>query len=425
MKVLLVLLQRCLLFPLSFLLPRTPGTWVFGAPQDGFSGNPKYLFLWMSHFRPDVTCTWLTGSPATRALLRGRGYRCELRWSPAGVRAAASAQFHVVANDGSDTNFAFTGGARVLNLWHGVGIKNILRGARVGANAQLYAARWRPDVYLRSLHRFRRPDLVLATSPDMAAHFARCFDVPLERCPVLGYPRLDPYVDASFRELCLSFGDYDALRERCAGRTTYLYTPTLRDDDADLFSEAVPDVAALSAALAATDAVLLLKLHPFSAASVAGAVADYDNIVVWPEDLDLYPVLADVDCLITDYSSLLYDYIAFADSGVVVYAFDFERYVAQDRDLAFPFEENVVGVRADSFAELCAVLADGRALAPLETERLARIRTRFWGSAQPPSRPASAAIAAYAAGEPASLLRSGVPGHGDGLPPSGAGRHGA
>jgi hypothetical protein len=143
----------------------------------------------------------------------------------------------------------------------------------------------------------------------------------------------------------LSFGDYDALQELCAERTTYLYTPTLRDDDADLLGEALPDLAALSAALEPTNGVLLLKLHPFSAASVAEAVEEYDNIVVWPQELDLYPVLADMDCLITDYSSLLYDYVAFADSGVVIYAFDYDRYVAQDRDLAFPLEDNIVGSR--------------------------------------------------------------------------------
>jgi CDP-glycerol glycerophosphotransferase (TagB/SpsB family) len=400
MTVLLALLQRCLVFPLAFLVPRTPGLWVFGAPQDGFSGNPKYLFLWMSEHRPDVRVVWLTGSVATRELLRERGYRCELRWSPAGMAAAARARYHVVANDGSDTCLAFTGGARVLNLWHGVGVKNILRGARVGQNADLYRRLWRPDVYLRSMHRFRRPALVLSTSPTMSEHFARCFDVPVDRCPQLGYPRLDPLVDEQFRTLCLSFGDYEALRKQCAGRTVYLYAPTLRDDDEDFFGEAVPDLTALSEALRATDGVLLLKLHPFTSAAVGEQVTAIDNIMVWPADLDLYPVLDEVDCLITDYSSLLYDYIAVADSGVVIYAYDYERYVAKDRDLAFPFEDNIVGRRADSFEQLCQVLRSGDALAELPGQRLAELRTRFWGTAGPVRQPAGPAIADFVAGRP-------------------------
>lgn len=395
-QVLLLVLQRGVLFPLSRLTPRRADTWVFGAPQDGFSGNPKYLFLWVSEHRPDIRAVWMTGSRSTYELLRSRGYRCEMRWSLAGLVAGVTARFHVVANDGSDTCFAYTGGAQLLNLWHGVGIKNVVRAVRVGHHADLLAGRWRPDAFLRSMPRFRRPELVLATSPVMAEHFARCFDVPLARCPVLGYPRLDPFVDEQFRELCLSFGDYDALRRLVGGRTTYLYAPTIRDDDQDFLSEAIPDFAALSRALRPTDGVLLLKLHPFTSAQVGAVVADLDNIVVWPPDLDLYPVLTEMDCLITDYSSLLYDYIAVADSGVVVYAFDYDRYIAKDRDLAFPLEDNILGQRADSFDQLCQVLGSGAALAALPEQRLATIRTRFWGSAHPPRQLASAAIAEVA-----------------------------
>src|SRR4051794_169207 len=166
--VLLALLQRCVLFPLSFLLPRRGDLWVFGAPQDSFSGNPKYLFLWMAEHRPDVQVVWLTGSPATLRLLRDRGYRCELRWSRAGMAAAARARYHVVANDGSDTCLPFTGGAQVLNLWHGVGIKNILRGARVGQNALLYRRLWRARVFFRSAPRVRRPAPGLFASPTLS-----------------------------------------------------------------------------------------------------------------------------------------------------------------------------------------------------------------------------------------------------------------
>jgi len=395
MTTLLALLARLVLFPLSFLLPRRRDLWVFGAPQDGFSGNPKFLFLWMSEHRPDVRCVWLTGSPDTVRLLREQGLRCELRWSRAGIAAAARARHHVVANDASDTSLAFSGGAAVLNLWHGVGIKNILRGARVGQNAALYRKLWRPDVYVRSAHRFRRPAMVLSTSPTMSEHFARSFDVPLDRCPPLGYPRIDPLVDEQFRARCLQFGNYAALRRLTAGRTVYLYAPTLRDDDGGQFTEAVPDLAALSEALRPSNGLLLLKLHPFTAGSVSAEVAAYDNIAVWPADLDLYPVLDEIDCLITDYSSMLYDYIAVAGAGVVIYAYDYERYVAKDRDLAFPLAENIIGQRADTFAELCRTLASGAALAELPADRLAELRLRFWGTADAVSRPASPAIAEF------------------------------
>ena len=150
--------------------------------------------------------------------------------------------------------------------------------------------------------------------------------------------------------------------------------------------------------LVATDGLLLLKLHPFTAASVGEQVAEFDNIAEWPAGLDLYPVLDTVDCLVTDYSSLLYDHIAVAGSGVVVYAYDYERYVSTDRDLAFPLADNVIGRRADTFAELLEVLRSGEALAELPADRLATLRERFWGTTGPVRRPASPAVADAVAG---------------------------
>lgn len=54
------------------------------------------------------------------------------------------------------------------------------------------------------------------------------------------------------------------------------------------------------------------------------------------------------DVLITDYSSILYDYLLMQEKETVLFLFDYEEYV-RDRDFYYPFEENVVGRKVSSF----------------------------------------------------------------------------
>src|SRR5690554_5904575 len=89
-------------YPLSGLTPRSKRVWVFGHMRDLFAGNPKYLYLWLSIYRPDIEAIWLTGSHETRRMLLESGYRAHSRWSVAGVCAALRAKIYVTAH-GADT----------------------------------------------------------------------------------------------------------------------------------------------------------------------------------------------------------------------------------------------------------------------------------------------------------------------------------
>jgi len=152
--------------------------------------------------------------------------------------------------------------------------------------------------------------------------------------------------------------------------------PTWRDTGRDFLADAFPDLPRFSRLLASRNALLYVKLHRHTTVNLP---AEFANIQKWPDGLDIYPVLNCFNVLITDYSSILYDWIFMKDSGVVIYTFDYDSYTKIDHDLAFPFEENIVGVKADDFECLCAVIQTGAAMAPLPKEKLALLRERFWG----------------------------------------------
>ena len=100
------------------------------------------------------------------------------------------------------------------------------------------------------------------------------------------------------------------------------------------------------------------------------------NIILADSKMDIYPVLPYTHVLITDYSSILYDWLLMEGKDVILYLYDYEEYV-KERDFYYPFDENVTGCRVESFEELCKVIDSGQyRLDPKERDRMIEL---FWG----------------------------------------------
>lgn len=98
------------------------------------------------------------------------------------------------------------------------------------------------------------------------------------------------------------------------------------------------------------DEVLLVRFHPFVSNSIE--LNDYRHIKPFPKGYEPYDILNMVDCLITDYSSVFFD---FANSGkkIVLFVYDKELYL-DDRGVyvqleTFPFPQvyNVTDLLAE------------------------------------------------------------------------------
>ena len=80
--------------------------------------------------------------------------------------------------------------------------------------------------------------------------------------------------------------------------------------------------------------------------------------------------------LITDYSSILYDYLLIPNKQVILYLYDYEEYV-HERDFYYPFDENVVGKRVTTFEDLLKVIVEQNY--KMSEQERAFILSKFWG----------------------------------------------
>ena len=92
--------------------------------------------------------------------------------------------------------------------------------------------------------------------------------------------------------------------------------------------------------------------------------------------MDIYPLLPFTTGLITDYSSVLYDYLLLPEKDVILYLYDYDDYI-KERDLFYPFDENVAGRKVYDFEELIEVVGshDYR----MDDREREYIVEKFWG----------------------------------------------
>ena len=132
-----------------------------------------------------------------------------------------------------------------------------------------------------------------------------------------GYPRNDRFARSRLAG------------EKRADTRRYAFMPTFRGDPENPDTEAVRRLSAFLEemdGLLQGDETLLVRLHPLERAQIC--LERFCHILPFPEEADAYEVLDTCDALITDYSSVFYD---FANTGrrIVLYVPDLEEYVSR------------------------------------------------------------------------------------------------
>jgi CDP-glycerol glycerophosphotransferase (TagB/SpsB family) len=376
-KFALAVLRTLVLYPASCLMPRKKNLWLFGAPRGEFYDNSKYLLLYTQLYAPGLHAVWIGSTEEQCARLRAEGVPAYRRRSLQGIWLRLRAKVYIYSAYLSEIGYSLAGGAFKVNLWHGVGVKKIEFLIESGPLAATFdTSPFNINRLLKADH-FLRPDLMLAPSWLMARHFSKAFRIGLDRCVMAGYPRNAVANDTRVLQLALRFGDYaDFERIRREHGQVLLYMPTWRDSKDASIATALVDLNELNGILRARNSFLYIKAHPNEAFSLDDGT--YTNIAVWPRGLDIYPALKKVDVLVTDYSSIYYDFIAISVGRVWLYIYDYRQYVTGSRDLAFPYLENVSGrvlSNWDDFKD--AVLTDNGACKV--DEKREQLVARFWG----------------------------------------------
>ncbi|WP_314422996.1 CDP-glycerol glycerophosphotransferase family protein [uncultured Microbacterium sp.] len=255
---------------------------------------------------------WLTSSERERRDAEALGIRTLPKSGLRGWWATARAGVLVVTHGLGDVNRYANGGAFIVQLWHGIPLKRI--GLDSPATVQV------PDIpgahLLRRLVALlyrgatRRIRVLPAASHRARGRLESAFALGDDRVVVTGEPRVDVLSTGTAPERRSTATERmrDVVGDLPPTARKILYAPTWRDGAADPAVPTAEQWMRIVTVLEEHDLILLVRSHPLGAGAYAPPLPT-ERVRSLGSDLlsDVTPVLAAVDVLVTDYSSLAYD----------------------------------------------------------------------------------------------------------------------
>lgn len=356
---------RGALSPLASRRRRDDNIWVIYGWKGRFRDNAKYFFLHLQQEHPQIESYFLTFHKPTFDELSSRELPCLWGGNPRTwqllLRAGVWIVDHGMYRWESLLTMATEGCTRVM-LWHGVPLKRFYANNCFSGQWSLYnkedkSASERLELWARQAS-FPPYSLLISTSTDISPIMMTAFADLVDEGDVVatGYPRNDCLTGAFNYPKELHWLGTDAtlsdqLDHWCQSRKVVLYMPTYREQENTPLSDGAFDLERLEAFCKRNHIQFLMKLHPDRSQRRYHWHHDFEHITWISKDVDIYPLLPQVDLLISDYSSITFDFLLL-DRPVVLYAYDLEEYLASNRKLHFEYDEIAPGDVARNIVEL-------------------------------------------------------------------------
>jgi CDP-glycerol glycerophosphotransferase len=325
----------------------------FGRSNGCFIDNVKYFFLHCAQKVKQLNCIYISFDRRAAAELKKMGLQAMWVNSEEAGTIMASAGI-VVCDDFSwktqPTLWALMSEAKILQLWHGVPLKAI------GFPEINSSVNMNPEKAEYLSFAYSGYKTVVSTSPFFTEHaFGRAFKA--EEFVESGYPRNDVLMR---RPTKLDMINTDSalyaklVKFRKSGGKTVFFMPTFRDNGGGPFEDGAINIPRLSEFCQQNNIMFICKLHPYLSID---KVALPPNIEIVDPKTDAYPLLSLCDTLLTDYSSVYFDFLL-VDKPIIFYPYDFEDYISKNRELLFDFDEMTPGLKVKNEDSLYTAFED-------------------------------------------------------------------
>lgn len=341
-------------------IKRDPSLWIFGSWKGmRYADNSRAMFEYIISKHPEIHAYWVTKSNEVYQKLRSMNLPVVMTDTKEGddIQKHASVVF-ISWGINDDVDGRFLNGCQIVFLWHGMPLKQI------GNDEWIFKKR-KHNLWKKIKTVFRKTVLPyecllsvankkgmlnsISTSPFFSPFIQSAWS--LNACHVWedGQPRNDKLFCGEKEKMITDIDSHF----NCPLKV--LYMPTFRDTYFYAHKVFNPfecvnfNRTTFYQTLEDNNIVFFYKGHELE---IGNTIMDSDRIITISDNDydDLYTFVKDVDILITDYSSIYFDFLL-CKKPIILFPFDKEDYMAHSRPFYFSYEM-MKGKKVFSWPEL-------------------------------------------------------------------------
>lgn len=322
MKIIKKIFRLFFEFPLYWIskfTPKNKNLEVIGSSLGNhFADNPKYFFL--QHYKEKkskVNLVWLTKNKKVVEQVNSIGLPVFYLYSAKGFFIALRASRSYISHQLDDINGALIGGSKIIQLWHGVPLKRIGFGGdwddsgRLGKLKVLIFKLFPYNYYMCC-------DLVVAPSDKTKNIYKESFSKSFRN------NKISENILKASQSRTLYFGDnlsmsvdfFPEIDNLLSIKNKYdkiiSWLPTqrrqLNKSIIDVIEESKLDMKRIELFCKEKNFLFVIKAHFLDFDQLNKLTGNFNNILIYPHS-DPYPLLKYTDILVTDYSSVFFDFL--------------------------------------------------------------------------------------------------------------------
>ncbi|MDE6244283.1 MAG: CDP-glycerol glycerophosphotransferase family protein [Treponemataceae bacterium] len=356
---------------LERLIPRSKNIWIFGAWYgQKYSDNSKWFYEYVLENEPHLKAVWITKNKDVYKELCARNKSVCMSSSLKGVLWCLRAKYAFLTSGVVDVNALALNGCKQIWLWHGMPLKKILNSESTYTSAKKKAFQRMLNPYYSFA-----PSFTLTSSDFFVPYLKEAFMLPESKILKTGLPRCDAFFTRKKEKLITD------LKTHFPNARFLLYMPTFRMSSQlnglpfnPFVQQFCFDEKEFVAFLEDCNIVFLYKPH-FADSSVNVQINSTRFLCVTDGCFeDLYVLLNSVDGLITDYSSVFFDFLA-TKKPVYLLPFDYEEYVNTSRSHFFNMYDEMHGMFCNNWKDFYKQLLKAQTISLLD--RLEEDRIKF------------------------------------------------
>ncbi len=339
-------------------IPKRKNLWVFTSfRKKGYLDNTKYLYEFLNTYHPEIKAIWLTKDKKVIDYLTDNNLPVCKMHSKQGRKIMSRAKLvftdHFIMSDYKSS--AINARTKVVQLWHGVGLKDLdnfnqtdVEGVKlsddiIASKGDSIITKIKKSFRYIKYAPFRelceKYFLLLGPGKEPITTLAKTNKVKENNWFVCGYPR-----------------NVNLYKKTPADSYKILYAPTYRWDsgrELNLIESFIKFVPELSNFLEVNNAEFVIRLHPHTWRNyenkIIAAINKFPRISI-DDNKDIYENLNTYSLIISDYSSIVYDFLIL-DKPMVFYCPDYDYYLSEEGTFKYPFEDYTPGPKTNSWED--------------------------------------------------------------------------